>query len=241
MVSAPGEQEEPLPLVELVAAQPAAVSPSGPPTSMASSPSSRCQLAQTSLAMLAWPRSTADPPARLSARVRSALSAHHLEPDCRPRRAGRGAPGRRRRRFAWRSRRRRRARGRSRPAGRGWRRHARSRAAPSPPSSPRPGSPTIRSASVRAPEKNTSLNSEVPVSCSIRRTSTPGWSRGTSRKDSPLCRWEPGSVRASTKTQSDDVRQRGPDLLPVDHPLRRRRAGPWCCTAARSEPAPGSE
>ena len=51
---------------------------------------------------------------------------------------------------------------------------------------------------MRAPVKKTSLNSEPPVSCSIGRTSTPSWSSGTSRKDSPWCRSEPGSVRQIT-------------------------------------------
>jgi len=36
-------------------------------------------------------------------------------------------------------------------------------------------------AAVRAPSKMTSLNSEVPVSCLIGRTVTPGWRIGTSR------------------------------------------------------------
>ena len=42
-------------------------------------------------------------------------------------------------------------------------------------------SPTTRSASVRAPSKKTSLNSDVPVSWRMGRTSTPGWSMGTRR------------------------------------------------------------
>ena len=46
---------------------------------------------------------------------------------------------------------------------------------------PWPGSPTTIEASVRAPVKKTSLNSEVPVSWMIGRTSTPSWSIGTSR------------------------------------------------------------
>ena len=46
---------------------------------------------------------------------------------------------------------------------------------------PLPSPPTTRSASVRAPVKNTSLNSEVPVSWLIGRMSTPSWSIGTSR------------------------------------------------------------
>ena len=46
---------------------------------------------------------------------------------------------------------------------------------------PSPGSPTTRLASVRAPSKNTSLNSDVPVSWRIGRTVIPGWRIGTSR------------------------------------------------------------
>jgi hypothetical protein len=46
---------------------------------------------------------------------------------------------------------------------------------------PSPGSPTTLAAAVRAPSKMTSLNSEVPVSCLIGRTVTPGWRIGTSR------------------------------------------------------------
>ncbi|SKU19455.1 Uncharacterised protein [Mycobacteroides abscessus subsp. abscessus] len=51
---------------------------------------------------------------------------------------------------------------------------------------PSPGSPTTKSAEVRALSKNTSLNSEVPVNWMMGRISTPGWSRGTSRYDRPL-------------------------------------------------------
>ncbi|MNY23484.1 hypothetical protein D3C86_1571530 [compost metagenome] len=39
---------------------------------------------------------------------------------------------------------------------------------------PSPGWPTMFVASVRASSKNTSLNSEVPVNCSIGRTLIPG-------------------------------------------------------------------
>ncbi len=46
---------------------------------------------------------------------------------------------------------------------------------------PSPGSPTTRLACVRAPSKNTSLNSDVPVSWRIGRTVIPGWRIGTSR------------------------------------------------------------
>src|SRR3546814_6918180 len=64
--------------------------------------------------------------------------------------------------------------------------------------------PTTFASSVRAPSKNTSLNSESPVSWWIGRTSMPGWSIGTSRYEMPLCLATSGLalVRASTKHQS---------------------------------------
>ena len=46
---------------------------------------------------------------------------------------------------------------------------------------PSPGWPTTFPASLRAPSKKTSLNSESPVSWRIGRTSIPGWRIGTSR------------------------------------------------------------
>ncbi len=42
-------------------------------------------------------------------------------------------------------------------------------------------SPTTRSDAVRAPSRKTSLNSEVPVTWTIGRSSMPGWSIGQSR------------------------------------------------------------
>ena len=81
-------------------------------------------------------------------------------------------------------------------------------------------SPTTFSARVRAPSKNTSLNSQLArSSCGSGRTSTPGWSSGTSRKEMPRCLGASGSVRASTKIQFAVVGAGGPDLLAVDHPL----------------------
>ncbi len=67
---------------------------------------------------------------------------------------------------------------------------------------PSPGAPTTSSAAASASVKNTSLNSEVPVSWTMGRTSTPAWRIGTSRQDSPRCRREPASVLASRKHQS---------------------------------------
>ncbi len=68
---------------------------------------------------------------------------------------------------------------------------------------PSPGCPTTLSRAVTAPSKKTSLNSDVPVSWRIGRTSTPGWFMGTSRYERPLCLSDPGSVRHSTKIQSE--------------------------------------
>ena len=46
---------------------------------------------------------------------------------------------------------------------------------------PSPGRPTTLASSVRGPSKNTSLNSEVPVSCTMGRISMPAWRMGTRR------------------------------------------------------------
>ena len=52
---------------------------------------------------------------------------------------------------------------------------------------PSPSPPTTLAASVRAPSKNTSLNSLSPVTCTMGRISMPSWRIGTSRYDSPPC------------------------------------------------------
>ena len=100
----------------------------------------------------------------------------------------------------------RRAAGRARPgSGSAWwppPRPARSRAAswprPSRCSRRRRRRPRGHVASV----KKTSLNSLSPEIILIGRTSTPGWSIGTSRKLMPLCFGASGSVRARTKMWS---------------------------------------
>ena len=85
---------------------------------------------------------------------------------------------------------------------------------------PSHGSPTTCRRAVRAPSKKTSLNSDVPVICSIGRISMPGWRMGTSRYDRPWWRWEPGVGAAERRSTSrTSLRQRGPDLLPGDDPL----------------------
>ena len=106
---------------------------------------------------------------------------------------------------------------------------------------PSPRSPTIIDASVTASSKNTSLNSEVPVSCWMGRISTPGWSSGTSRKLSPLWRLVPSSVRATTNAHwlrcASEVHTFWPSMCHL--PSSPNRA--VVATLARSEPAPGSE
>ena len=81
------------------------------------------------------------------------------------------------------------------------------------------------SAEVRAPVRNTSLNSEPPVGCSIGRTSTPSWSTGPQERR-PLCRSEPGSVARRRQSHCEKCALRRPHLLAVDHPARRRRDVP---------------
>ena len=104
------------------------------------------------------------------------------------------------------------------------------------------GAPTLSVPSVRALSKNTSLNSESPVIWRIGRIVTPGWRSGTSSSTKPLWRTEPASERASTKIQSDscahEVQTFWPSIThsPVSGSMRARVR-----TAAKSEPAPGSE
>ena len=93
---------------------------------------------------------------------------------------------------------------------------------------------------MRASSKNTSLNSESPVSWTIGRTCTPGWSSGTSKYDNPAWRFEPFSVRANTKHHcaqcASDVHTFWP-LITHASPSSTAAVD----TLARSLPAPGSE
>jgi hypothetical protein len=69
--------------------------------------------------------------------------------------------------------------------------------------------------------------------------STPGWSAGTSSMLSPLCRWESGSVRTRTYSQSAWIPKEVHTFCPFttqSSPSRSARVR----TDARSEPAPGS-
>ena len=161
------EQVQPLPFVEL-----AAVEQSGrpcPATSIAISPSSRCQLAHNSFDTIFPGR-----PAAFHVHGRQRVGPHGLQPDPRPGQpladqrivGGAGA--------SWPARRCRKAHARNGSAGRAWTRRARTSACPSRPASRRRAHRPPGSASVRASSKNTSLNSESPVSWTIGRISTPG-------------------------------------------------------------------
>ena len=105
---------------------------------------------------------------------------------------------------------------------------------------PSPGWPTMSSAT--ASSKNTSLNSEVPVICSIGRTVTPGWCMDTRKKPRPLWSLVAGSVRATTKHQSDSCAREVHTFWPlITHLPRASSNTALVFTAARSEPAAGSE
>ena len=106
-----------------------------------------------------------------------------------------------------------------RTAGRASRRRARTRAAPWPPSSRcsrrrrrgRPG--------VRAPAKKTSLNSDVPVICTIGRISMPGGVHADQQERDALVLRRVAVGAGEHEAPVAPVRQRRPHLLAVDHPL----------------------
>lgn len=105
---------------------------------------------------------------------------------------------------------------------------------------PSPTRPTTLPALVRASVRKTSLNEECPAALTIGRTTTPGWSMGTSRNDRPRCFAALGSVRASRKIQFAVV----PADVQILWPLITHSSPsstPLVRTEARSEPASGSE
>ena len=107
---------------------------------------------------------------------------------------------------------------------------------------PSPGAPTMSSAAQTASSKNTSLNSLVPVSCSIGRTVTPGWSIASRKKPRPLWATESGSVRAITNTYWDSWASEVHTFWPLmSHWLPDSSSRAFVFTLARSEPAEGSE
>ena len=157
--------------------------------------------------------------------------------------AARGSADRRRRRCAWPARPDWKAHGRRRSAGPASRRRARRSACPSRPASRHRAGRPPATASVRASSKNTSLNSEVPVIWTIGRTSTPGWSSGTSRYDRPGVPLGALLGAGDHEAPLRQVRQRRPHLLAVDHPLvavefggGRRRWPGRCRRRARNSP-----
>ena len=121
----------------------------------------------------------------------------------------------------------RRARAGSRPAGRSSRRRARSRAVPSRPASRRRARRRRGRRAVRAPSKKTSLNSEVPVSWSIGADLDALLVHRDQQVGQAAVALRAGLGAGEHEAPVGQVRQRGPHLLPVDHPLGRRRAGPW--------------
>ena len=106
---------------------------------------------------------------------------------------------------------------------------------------PPPTGPTAASASRRTSSKKTSLNSASPEIWRSPRTVTPSASIGTTNMVRPLCLGTSGSVRASSRPKEANCALVVHTFWPLsDHePSSFWRAR--VCTAARSEPAAGSE
>ena len=106
---------------------------------------------------------------------------------------------------------------------------------------PLPTPPTTASGSSGTSSKKTSLNSASPEICRSPRTVTPGASIGTMNIVSPLCLGTSASVRASSSPKEANWAL----VVHTFCPLRRQLPSScWRardCTAARSEPAAGSE
>ena len=84
---------------------------------------------------------------------------------------------------------------------------------------PSPTGPSAFSFAVRAPSKNTSLNSALPVIWRSGRTSMPGWSIGHNRYGEAVMRRRLGIGAAHDEAPVGAVRERRPHLLAGDHPL----------------------
>ena len=69
------------------------------------------------------------------------------------------------------------------------------------------------------PSRYTSLNELPPVICRIGRTVTPGACIGTRKTVSPACLAADESVRRDRDAEVSHRRPRGPDLVPVEHPV----------------------
>ena len=106
---------------------------------------------------------------------------------------------------------------------------------------PLPSPPRTSSTGQSASVKNTSPNSLAPVICLSGRASTPSWCMSTSSIEMPACRLpSDGPVRAIVKILSPCMAL----VVQIFWPLTTY-VSPWrsafICSAARSEPAPGSE
>ena len=91
---------------------------------------------------------------------------------------------------------------------------------------PSPSSPRRAESGIRTSVKKTSLNSASPVIWKSGRTSTPGAFMSTRNAVIPLCLGDVGIRPGHDEPERRDVGQRGPDLLPVEHPLLAVALGP---------------
>ena len=101
-------------------------------------------------------------------------------------------------------------------------------------------SPTRLARGTRTSSKNTSQNSFSPAMLAIGRTVMPGVFRSTSRKLMPACFFTLLSVRTSMNMWVPSA----PQVVQVFWPLTTKWSPSSTAsvrTAARSEPAPGSE
>ena len=106
---------------------------------------------------------------------------------------------------------------------------------------PLPTPPTTAPGSSATSSKKTSLNSASPEIWRSPRTVTPSASIGTMNIVRPLCLGTSGSVRASNSPKEANWAL----VVQTFWPASRQLPSSWwrarACTAARSEPAAGSE
>ena len=98
-------------------------------------------------------------------------------------------------------------------------------------------SPRMRSAGTTTSSKNTSANSGAPLIISNGRTVIPGVSMSTKNAVMPRCADPGGPVRVRSTHAVGVLRQAGPHLLAVDHPVV---VGPGRPARQRGEVAPGA-
>ena len=100
--------------------------------------------------------------------------------------------------------------------------------------------PSTSVTGTRASVKKTSPNSLAPLICLSGRASTPGWCMSISSIEMPLCRELPGSVRTIVKILSPCTALVVHTFWPLTTKSSPSRT-PRVASAARSDPAPGSE